>query len=210
MLRSTSSCSTIRGATSQCNCGSTGEETIRRQIPPGRYFAVVQAHEFGFGTVHPVPRVAADHARGRDVRRRRLRAGHAGTAMQHRCAHVTPAVGGPVTIEVDSFDPVEHWQFYRDFHVVAVGGVAQIPFVAPHVGRWRAAVSFDGTRTRQPGNERLLAGARRRATSAVARNRRSATTASKSALIPYRRLPRHPRCSGRCRTRGQAPSGRGP
>ncbi len=139
-----------RGRYLQCNCGSTGEETIRRQIHPGRYFVVVQAEGFGCGPVHPVPRVAADHARERDAS---TAPGYAqvspGTAMQI-AAHVTPAVGGPVTIEVDSFDPVEHWQFYRDYHVVAVNGLAQIPFVAPHVGRWRATVSFDGTRTASP------------------------------------------------------------
>jgi len=37
---------TDRGRYVQCNCGSTGEETIRRQISPGRYFVVVQAEKF--------------------------------------------------------------------------------------------------------------------------------------------------------------------
>ncbi len=65
-------------------------------------------------------------------------------------AQVSPAVSGPVTIEIDRFDPVEHWQFYRYYHVTAVGGLASLPFVAPHIGRWRATVSFDGTRTAAP------------------------------------------------------------
>ena len=72
-----------------------------------------------------------------------------GTGIQIT-ANVAPAVDGPVTIEVDSFDPVQGWQFYRYYHVQAVGGVARMPFAAPHIGRWRATASFDGTRTASP------------------------------------------------------------
>ena len=58
---------------------------------------------------------------------------------RHRvAAHVTPAVNGPVTIEIDRFDPVEQWQFYRVYHVQAVHGVARIRFLPPDIGRWRA------------------------------------------------------------------------
>ena len=71
-------------------------------------------------------------------------------------ANVMPAVDGPVTIEVDSFDPVQGWQFYRFYHVQAVGGVARMPFVAPHVGRWRATASFDGTSTASPATTGFL------------------------------------------------------
>ena len=138
-----------RGQYIQCNCGSTGQETIRRQTPPGRYFVVVQAHDFGWGpfTLSRQSRlithvnVTFDGARFEQV--------SPGTVTR-LSANITPAVDGPVTIEVESFDPVERWQFYRDFHVRAVGGVASIPFLPPHVGRWRASVSFDGTRSASP------------------------------------------------------------
>ncbi len=133
----------------QCNCGSTGQETIRLQTRPGRYFVVVQAHDFGWGpfTLSRQSRlithvnVTFDGARFEQV--------SPGTVTR-LSANITPAVDGPVTLEVDSFDPVERWQFYRDFHVHAVGGVASIPFLPPHVGRWRASVSFDGTRSASP------------------------------------------------------------
>jgi hypothetical protein len=65
-------------------------------------------------------------------------------------ARVSPAVDGPVTFEVDSFDPVERWQFYRTIHAQAVHGVASISFRAPHLGRWRATVAYDGTKTASP------------------------------------------------------------
>ena len=133
----------------QCNCGSTGQETIRRQTLPGRYYVVVQAHDFGWGpfTLYRQSRlithvnVTFDGTRYEQVSPGRV---------THLIANVTPAVNGPVTIEVQAFDPVERWQFYRNFHANAVNGVATIPFLPPHVGYWRAFVSFDGTRTASP------------------------------------------------------------
>jgi hypothetical protein len=138
-----------RGRYLQCNCGSTGEETIRRQVGPGRYFVVVQAEAFGSGpfTLYRQSRLIT-HVRVTIGGKSNAQVGP-GSAMDI-AAHITPAVDGPVTIEVDSFDPVERWQFYRYYHVSAFGGLAQLPFVAPHIGRWRATVSFDGTNTASP------------------------------------------------------------
>jgi hypothetical protein len=138
-----------RGRYLQCNCGNTGEETIRRQISPGRYFVVVQAEHFGWGqfTLYRKSRlithvsVTIDGAADVQV--------SPGAAMRI-AARVSPAVSGPVTIEVDSFDPVERWQFYRYYHVTAVNGLAELPFLPPHIGRWRATVSYDGTRAAAP------------------------------------------------------------
>jgi hypothetical protein len=65
-------------------------------------------------------------------------------------ARITPAVSGPVAIEVDFFDPVERWQFHHVYHVQAFNGLAEIRFVAPHLGRWRASAVFNGTRTASP------------------------------------------------------------
>ncbi len=145
----------------QCNCGSTGEETIRRQISPGRYFVVVQAERFGWGqfTLSRQSRLITHVSVTIDG------AGYvqaAPGAAMHIAAHVSPAVSGPVTIEVDRFDPVERWQFYRYYHVTAVNGLADLFFAPPHIGRWRATVSYDGTRTAAPatsgGAQALVAG----------------------------------------------------
>jgi hypothetical protein len=133
----------------QCDCGSFGQETIRRQTPPGRYYAVVQAHDFGWGpfTVYRQSRLITHvNVRFDGTRFEQVPPGR----TTHLMATVTPAVDGPVTFRVQFFDPVERWQFYRNIHGQVTGGVASIPFLPPHVGRWRAFVSFDGTRTASP------------------------------------------------------------
>jgi hypothetical protein len=133
----------------QCDCGSTGEETIRRQTPPGRYFVVVQAEDFGWGpfTLSRQTR-AITHVRISfdELGYEQIAPG----ASTRVTANVTPAVSGPVTIEIDYFDPVERWQFRGDYNVEAVNGVAVLPFIPPSVGRWRATVSFNGTATAAP------------------------------------------------------------
>lgn len=140
---------TDEGRYLQCNCGSTGQETIRRQISPGRYFVVVEAHSFGTAQftltlqLRLITHVSVtfdgtgyeEIAPGRTIR---------------VDARLTPAVDGPVTIELQRFEPVERWQFYRTYHVHAVNGLAEIQFLPPHIGRWRAWVSYDGTRTASP------------------------------------------------------------
>jgi hypothetical protein len=133
----------------QCNCGSSGEETIRRQISPGRYFVVVQAHNFGWGpfTLYRESRLITHVSVSFDGTGYEQVTPGRTTRLQ---ARVSPAVDGPVTFEVDSFDPVERWQFYRTIHAQAVHGVASISFRAPHLGRWRATVAYDGTKTASP------------------------------------------------------------
>jgi hypothetical protein len=133
----------------QCNCGSKGEETIRRQITPGTYYAVVQAEGFGVGQftlslqVRTITHVNVTFdKRGFE----RVPPGH----VIQIAAHVKPAVSGPVTIEVDFFDPVERWQFYHYYRVMAVNGTAVLSFLPPHIGYWRASLSFDGTSTAAP------------------------------------------------------------
>lgn len=133
----------------QCDCGSTGQETIRRQISPGRYFVVVEAHSFG---------------RAQFTLRLQLRlithvsVTFDGTGYEEIApgrailvsAHIIPMVDGPVTIEIERFDPTAGWQYYRDYHLHARNGLAEIRFLPAHLGRWRARVSYDGTDTASP------------------------------------------------------------
>jgi hypothetical protein len=133
----------------QCNCGSTGQETIRRQISPGRYFVVVEAHSFGIAQFTLTlqlrlithVKVTFDGTGYEEI---------APARAIRVAAHVTPRVDGPVTIEIQRFDPVERWQFYRVYHVQAINGLAEVGFLPPHIGRWRAWVSYNGTRTASP------------------------------------------------------------
>ena len=75
--------------------------------------------------------------------------GHAGQAVEIK-VRVTPGAIGPVKVEVQRFDPVFGWQFYREAHAFVSEGSASIPFVAPAVGRWRANATYEGSRTASP------------------------------------------------------------
>jgi hypothetical protein len=133
----------------ECDCGSQGEETIRRQMRPGRYFVVVQAENFESGpftlsresrTITHV-RVSFDGFGYEQI---------SPGASTRVTATVSPAVDGPVTFELEYFDPVERWQFRGYYHAEAINGVAVLPFTPPEVGRWRATVVYGGTRSAAP------------------------------------------------------------
>jgi hypothetical protein len=138
-----------RGHYMQCNCGSKGEETIRRQIQPGRYFVVVQAENFASGPFTLTRQTRLITHIHTTIDGTGYEQVGPGRAVRIK-AQITPAVSGPVTIDVEFFDPVERWQFHHAYNVEAVNGVAVIDFVAPHVGRWRAESAFNGTKTASP------------------------------------------------------------
>jgi hypothetical protein len=138
-----------RGQYLQCNCGSQGEETIRRQMHPGRYFVVVQAEEFESGpfTLSRESRTITHvHVSFDGFGYEQISPG----ASTRVTASVSPAVAGPVTFELEYFDPVQRWQFRGYYHAEAVSGVAVLPFTSPEVGRWRATVIYNGTHSAAP------------------------------------------------------------
>ena len=63
---------------------------------------------------------------------------------------VAPDASGPVTVDVERFDPLAGWQFYTRFQRRASGGSATIAFTPPTEGRWRVRATFDGTRIAAP------------------------------------------------------------
>jgi hypothetical protein len=133
----------------QCDCGSQGEETIRRQMQPGRYFVVVQAENFESGpfTLYRESRTITHVQISFDGFGYEQISPGASTRVT---ATVSPNVDGPVTFELEYFDPVERWQFRGYYHAQAVNGVAVLPFTPPEVGRWRATVVYNGTRSAAP------------------------------------------------------------
>jgi len=136
----------INGNVIECDCGGSGPQTLARQLRPGRYYAVVSVRDATAGNFSLL-------RESRTITQTRVsfgssRAGAGQAVGVH--VQVSPAVSGPVTVDVERFDPVFGWQFYRRESGFAAGGAASLPFAAPAVGRWRVRGRFGGSRTASP------------------------------------------------------------
>jgi hypothetical protein len=129
-----------------CSCSGSGSQKLQQQLRKGRYYAVVSVrnHTSGnftltresrtithtsiaFGTVH----------------------GRPGEAVPLK-VRVTPGASGPVKVQLQRFDPVFGWQFYREIEAQVSEGTAVIQFTPPAVGNWRANASYAGSRVASP------------------------------------------------------------
>jgi hypothetical protein len=140
---------TKNGKVIACACDSSGDESISRVMSPGHYFAVVRARDFSSGKFTL-------------FRRSRTITSSALTVNGSRAAHVsqgssvsvhvtvTPAVDGRATIEIQRYDPVAHWQFYRSVTVSVSHGSATLAFTPPYAGPWLFRAAFAGSRTASP------------------------------------------------------------
>jgi hypothetical protein len=132
-----------------CACGSEGSQQIRLRLRPGRYFTAVRSRSGADGRytlsrltrVITSTRVLVDGERNAQVRPGRT------VAIGVR---VAPGESGPVTVDVERFDPLAGWQFHTRLQRRAAGGSATIAFAPPSVGRWRVRATYDGTRTAAP------------------------------------------------------------
>jgi hypothetical protein len=67
--------------------------------------------------------------------------------------HFSPT--GAVKLEIDRFDPLTGWQFYRLVRLrLGANGQTGISWRPPAIGHWRARASFKGTRTASPSDSR--------------------------------------------------------
>ena len=130
----------------ECQCGSSGSQILQHQLRPGRYYAVVSVHGTSAGnfTLTRESRTITSTAISFSSTQ-----AHAGQRLAIDVA-VTPALSGPVTVQIERFDPVFGWQFYHQASAFERGGRASIPFTPPAVGRWRAKASFAGSRSASP------------------------------------------------------------
>ncbi|HEY4812771.1 MAG TPA: hypothetical protein VIH71_17120 [Solirubrobacteraceae bacterium] len=130
----------------ECQCEGGGSQRLEHQLHPGTYYAVVSVGGKSSGnftleresrtiTATTVSFGTAKAAPGQ------------GLGIQVK---VSPAESGPVTVDIERFDPVFGWQFYRQEKAFASGGLATVPFVAPSVGQWRANAAYEGSRTASP------------------------------------------------------------
>jgi len=141
-----------------CACGDEGDQTLTYTTQPGRYFALVQARDFSSGGFTLI-------RRSRTITRTTVLIDGAryiqeppGTTASIR-VHVTAGASGPATVEIDRFDPVAGWQFYKDERVNVVDGSGSMSFTPPSTGQWLVHADFLGSRGASPsesGHSRLL------------------------------------------------------
>jgi hypothetical protein len=141
-----------------CSCNDEGDQTLTYTTRPGRYYALVQARDFSSGgfTLIRRSRTITHTSVLFDGERYIQEPPGASAAIQ---VHVTPGVSGPATVEIDRFDPVAGWQFYKDERVNVVNGSGSFSFTPPSAGQWLAQADFLGSRGASPsasGHSRLL------------------------------------------------------
>jgi hypothetical protein len=141
-----------------CSCDDEGNQTLTYTTRPGRYYALVQARDFSSGgfTLIRRSRTITHTSVLVDGARYIQKPPGASVSIQ---VHVTPGVSGPATIEIDRFDPVAGWQFYKSARVSVVDGRGAVSFTPPSTGQWLARADFLGSRGASPsesGHSRLL------------------------------------------------------
>jgi len=129
-----------------CQCEGSGPQTLQHQLAPGRYYAVVSVRDATSGSFTLV-------RESRTITTTRLSFSSNRSAPGQPLSidvKVSPAASGPVTVDIERFDPVFGWQFYGEHRAFAAGGLATVTFTPPAVGRWRAKASYGGSRSFSP------------------------------------------------------------
>jgi hypothetical protein len=140
------------GGRIRCACGERGQGELRARLGEGEYYVAVRALGRTGGSYRLSLLV-------RELTRTTATIDGTGNATStpgrwvSLGALVTPsaAVGGPITLQIDRFDPIEGWQFVRLFHVrVGSGGGVSVTWRPPTLGRWRLRATFEGSRSASP------------------------------------------------------------
>jgi hypothetical protein len=130
----------------ECACGNSGSTSLQHQLQPGTYYAVVSERDHTSGSFTLERQSRTITATSISFTATKATPGQ-GLGINVK---VTPAESGPVTVEIERFDPVFGWQFYRQDHAFASGGLATVSFTPPSPGRWRAKANYLGSRTASP------------------------------------------------------------
>jgi hypothetical protein len=130
----------------ECDCEGSGSQTLQHQLVPGTYYAVVSVRGDSAGSFTLVRESRTITATSISFSASKAAPGEAlGIDVK-----VSPEESGPVAVEIERFDPVFGWQFNREVHAFASGGLASVPFTPPAVGTWRAKATYEGTSTASP------------------------------------------------------------
>ncbi len=124
-----------------CECSGSGPQTIQQQLLPGTYYAVVAVRKTAIGRFTLV-------RESRTITSTSVSFGTSTAAPGQGLSigvHVSGGASGPVTVDIDRFDPVFGWQFFAQERAVASGGLASVPFTPPAIGKWRANATYEGS-----------------------------------------------------------------
>jgi hypothetical protein len=131
-----------------CVCESQGRQRLRKILPAGHYFVVIRSRHrsggpYSLGVVTRDITTTTLTATG-GARSLELAPGATVTFT----ARVEQAhEGGPLTVEIQRFDPLAHWQFSTLLRQqIGADGIFTTSWTPPTVGRWRAHARFFGTR----------------------------------------------------------------
>ncbi|HSZ12664.1 MAG TPA: hypothetical protein VK790_01350 [Solirubrobacteraceae bacterium] len=130
----------------ECDCEGSGSQTLTHQLRPGTYYAIVAVRNGSSGSF-------SLERESRTITATSISFSNAKAAAGESLSidvKVTPAQSGPVSVDIERFDPVFGWQFYREVRASVSGGLASVPFTPPAVGSWRAKASYEGSRTASP------------------------------------------------------------
>jgi hypothetical protein len=134
-----------------CECDETGALRARLRLRPGRYYAAVRARNYTgarYGLSLLVREITSTVMKISGSRT--AKAGPGQSVMLDAKTSPTPG-GGVVRVQINRFDPLEGWQFYRRIRVrVGSGGVAVVGWTPPSVGRWQVRATYRGTRKSSP------------------------------------------------------------
>jgi hypothetical protein len=130
----------------ECQCEGSGPQTLQHQLQPGRYYAVVSVRDATAGNFTLVRESRTITSTSLSFSSAKAAPGE-GLGIDVK---VSPASSGPVVVEIERFDPVFGWQFYRQETAFVGEGAASVPFTPPAVGRWRAKATYEGSRTSSP------------------------------------------------------------
>ena len=130
----------------ECDCEGSGSQTLQHQLQPGTYYAVVAVRNGSSGNFTLVRESRTITSTSLSFSSSKAAPGE-GLGIDVK---VSPAASGPVVVEIERFDPVFGWQFYRQETAFVGEGSASIPFTPPAVGQWRAKATYEGSRTSSP------------------------------------------------------------
>ena len=130
----------------ECQCEGSGSQTLQHQLQPGRYYAVVSVRDATAGNFTLIRESRTITSTSISFSSAKATPGE-GLGINVK---VSPAASGPVVVEIERFDPVFGWQFYRQTQAFVSEGAASVSFVPPAVGGWRAKATYEGSRTASP------------------------------------------------------------